>query len=121
MLRPEITFVYNSKTGIANVLIDIFHKMISPDTYQCNLCKLTHDNFGKKQDFKKFLEEDHIDIRFYYKDEYEKKFGQGFEYPFVKISIGNKDIFIKRSVINNFKDFSELQTEIKKQIDNLFG
>ncbi len=32
----EIQFIYNAKNGLANSIIDLAHKIISPDTYQCN-------------------------------------------------------------------------------------
>ena len=40
-----LLFVYNAKSGIANVLVDISHKLLSPETYSCNLCVITHNTF----------------------------------------------------------------------------
>ena len=41
----EIQFIYNAKSGLANSIFDLAHKLISPDTYECNLCKITHGAF----------------------------------------------------------------------------
>ncbi len=119
MSKPELTFVYNADSGMLNTLLDMGHKIFSPGTCRCDLCKLTHNHFRKKRDFKKFIEESNFKIHFYHKNEYEKIFGQNFEYPFIKIGRDNKNAFINSKVINSVKDFSELQIEIRKKIDNL--
>ena len=47
--KDGLIFVYNAKSGTLNAAIDYFHKIVSPETYDCNLCILTYDNFGKKK------------------------------------------------------------------------
>ena len=39
----NIIFVYNAKGGKWNYILDTVHKYASPSTYECNLCKITHD------------------------------------------------------------------------------
>ena len=43
----ELIFIYNAQKGRLNSLIDYIHKTVSPGTYSCNLCAITH-NFKKK-------------------------------------------------------------------------
>ena len=38
----ELIFIYNAKSGFINELVDIPHKIISPETYDCNLCAITY-------------------------------------------------------------------------------
>jgi len=38
-------FVYNADSGPINGLKDYFHKIIKPETYECNLCAVTFGNF----------------------------------------------------------------------------
>ena len=36
-MRKSIVFVYNADSGLFNMVTDTAHKMLSPDTYECNL------------------------------------------------------------------------------------
>jgi hypothetical protein len=37
-----LNFVYNADAGIAAGIMDSIHKVVSPDTYACDLCAITH-------------------------------------------------------------------------------
>ena len=63
-----LIFVYNARSGVFNTLIDYFHKMISPSTYECNLCSLTYNNYGKVKAWKQFIQSLNIPIYFKYSD-----------------------------------------------------
>lgn len=67
-------FVYNAKSGFWNKSIDMAHKIISPSTYLCDLCDLTHNNFSENQIWKKFRENSNYDFIFMYKDEFLSKY-----------------------------------------------
>ena len=67
----HLLFVYNAKSDIINSTFDFAHKIISPKTYGCNLCKLTHGNFGEKKSWKEFKEQNKNKLEFYHKDEFE--------------------------------------------------
>ena len=53
---PGLVFVYNAEGGVFNTLTDVAHKIFSPQTYQCNLCALTHAAFGMRKEWKTFLD-----------------------------------------------------------------
>ena len=40
ILNQNLVVVYNAKSGGLNAVLDYVHKMVSPETYDCNLCKL---------------------------------------------------------------------------------
>ena len=64
----EIIFIYNAKSGFFNAFLDWSHKIISPKTYDCNLCSITYNNFGKEKKWKEFLKNINIQSHFYYID-----------------------------------------------------
>ena len=70
----KLLFVYNANSGKLNSLFDIGHKLLSPSTYQCSLCALTHNTFKENTIWKKFREESQFQMEFYHKDEFEAKF-----------------------------------------------
>ena len=63
-----LVFVYNARSGVFNSLIDFFHKIISPSTYECSLCSLTYNNYGKVKAWKQFIQSLNIPIYFKYSD-----------------------------------------------------
>lgn len=38
----KLIFVYNSDSTFASLIKDTAHKLASPTTYPCNLCRLTY-------------------------------------------------------------------------------
>jgi hypothetical protein len=73
--KPSLVFVYNADSGLFNTLSDVAHKILSPETYACNLCALTHTAFGMRREWKKFLH--HLDARleFLHADELRGRYG----------------------------------------------
>ena len=70
----KLLFVYNANSGKLNSLFDVGHKLISPSSYKCSLCALTHNVFSENATWKKFRDESHFDMVFYHRDEFEIKF-----------------------------------------------
>src|SRR5205085_12170638 len=70
-----LIFVYNAESGLFNALSDMAHKLISPETYQCNLCALTYSAFGMRKSWKQFLETLDRPIEFLHADELKQQHG----------------------------------------------
>jgi len=68
----KIIFVYNANSSLFAQVTDYAHKVISPDTYQCNLCQLTHGNMGMKKEWKDFVQKLPYESEFLHKDEFVK-------------------------------------------------
>lgn len=79
----ELIFVYNAKSTIAHRLFVALHKSISPSTYNCDLCSLTHGNIGATKAWEDFYSRSGIPIRLFYKDQFQKYFQKEIEYPAV--------------------------------------
>ncbi len=74
-VKPKIVFVYNAESGVFNLAADIAHKIFSPQTYACNLCAITHSNFGMRKDWKTYLESLENPLEFLHADEFNSKYG----------------------------------------------
>ena len=74
--KPKIIFVYNADSGVFNLLSDIAHKIFSPQTYECNLCAITHSNFGMKKEWKEYLDSLDNPLEFLHADEFKDKYDQ---------------------------------------------
>ena len=70
----KLVFVYNADSGVFNLMSDVAHKIFSPQTYACNLCAITHSNFGMRKEWKIFLETLKNPPEFLHADEFQKKY-----------------------------------------------
>ena len=52
----ELIFIYNAKSGVVNELIDFAHKIVSPETYDCNLCAISYGAFAMKKKWSTYIE-----------------------------------------------------------------
>lgn len=75
-MRTNLVFVYNADSGLFNTVTDIAHKILSPETYVCNLCELTHGTFKVREDWVKFLKTLNADCEFLHRDEFHARYSQ---------------------------------------------
>ena len=66
----KLLFVYKAKSNLLNPVFNYAHKIISPSTYECKLCKLTHDNFSEKESWLTFKKEYKTPIEFFHKNKF---------------------------------------------------
>ena len=109
--KPKLVFVYNADSGVFNLFADIAHKIFSPATYACNLCALTHTNFGMKKDWKAFLESLNRSLEFLHADEFQTKYEFGkVELPAVFAeSGGDLNLIINAAEINSCESLDDLK------------
>jgi len=69
-----LVFVYNADRGLFNMMADISHKVLSPSTYPCNLCALTHGAFSMRKEWRDFLAKIKPPLTFLHRDEFRKEF-----------------------------------------------
>lgn len=69
-----LIFVYNADSGFFNVLMDSAHKLLSPDTYTCSLCALTHGTWKMRKRWADFLKSLPVDVKFLHRDEMDSTF-----------------------------------------------
>ena len=70
----KIVFVYNANSNPFKQAFDFFKRTAYPQTYQCNLTKLTHDGLNMKQQFQSFLQNSPFKAQFYHRDMFNKKY-----------------------------------------------
>jgi hypothetical protein len=115
----EIQFIYNAKNGLANSIFDLAHKIISPDTYECILCKITHGAFTDNKKFKQLKEK--YNITLWHIDDYETKYSKESKYPLIIIrDEKQKEIGrISTEEINSLTDVDEVEMILKFSTDKL--
>ena len=68
----QLIFVYNAESGLFNAAADLAHKILSPSTYACQLCALTHSPLGMRRQWSEYLESLSIEKKFLHKDEWQQ-------------------------------------------------
>ena len=113
----KLIFVYNADSGLFNTVTDIAHKMLSPKTYSCNLCALTHGHFKIKEDWVNFLEEIDSELEFLHRDEFVEKYNySNAELPAIFIEEnGELSPWLDQAIINEIQTLNNLKTAIIKR------
>jgi hypothetical protein len=105
----ELLIVYNAHSDAFSAITDYAHKVLSPSTYKCDLCSLTHHNFGERSKWKEFKNSTNAKISFWYIKEFEKKFVQRFDYPVVLERRRNSlKCVVDKERLSKIKDVSTL-------------
>ena len=115
--KDGLIFVYNAKSGPLNAAIDYFHKILSPQTYDCNLCILTYDNFGKKKEWEAFLKNLDVPIQFLYADDM-KILGMDESIKLPILMAEGSEVLIDSKKMNSFDSIDKLMEEILNIIKN---
>jgi hypothetical protein len=116
--EQSIIFVYNADSGIINTVKDYWHKIIKPSTYECNLCALTFNNLGMKNEWRTFVDDLGIPVEFIHRDEWMKMYPkENVEFPVAFLKRGDKlKLFINHEEINKCKTLDELMELVKNKM-----
>lgn len=72
----RLLMVYNAEDGLFNALTDWAHKIFSPSTYECPLCRHTYGVRGMLMPWKTFLERQPFRTEFLYRPDFRTKYPQ---------------------------------------------
>ncbi|MEW7290921.1 GTPase [Aquimarina sp. 2304DJ70-9] len=114
-----LTFVYNAKSDYWNKQLDGIHKIISPSTYSCDLCSLTHGNFSEKKIWKDFKQNSGLEIEFMYKNEFEDAYPNIKEFDFPMILQKDKntiEVLFDSKKIASLESTEELIKKLQKKM-----
>lgn len=114
----KLIFVYNANSGLWNGAMDAVHKVMSPSTYKCSLCKITYGTLKAKKSWINFIRDLPIESRFLHKDDFHQEFQKDKELP--AIFIQNKRELIKIISSSQLKEMSlaQLQCKISFELEN---
>ena len=120
----ELILVYNADSGFFNIVKDGLHKIVSPSTYQCNLCALSYGTVRMKDEWKAFIDKLKIPVEFLHRDEFLRKLKShphnmmnANPIPAVFLDKGGKiSLFITQNEINECKTLKDLMNLIPKKL-----
>lgn len=120
----KLIFIYNANSGMGNGLMDIAHKLLSPGTYECSLCNLTHGVFSEHKLWKSFRKESGVEMEFLHRDEFERQYASKFGYKFtfpVVLMVENNDfqLLIATEELNGLKDLDALTSLLRSHLSRI--
>lgn len=110
----KLIFVYNADSGFVNTLMDIGHKALDPDTYQCNLCSLTHGVLSEHKQWKEFRKRSSAEMKFLHRDEFEQEYKRKFDYPVVLKEDRELEVVISQAELDDIPTLDRLIEEVNK-------
>ncbi|WP_289063368.1 GTPase [uncultured Zobellia sp.] len=118
----KLVFIYNADSGLKNSLLDSAHKILSPSTYDCNLCDITFGVFTENKVWKGFRESTSMEMEFLHRDEYKKqyasKFGNKFTFPIILARTNNDlEVFVGTEEMNMIENAESLVDLITKRME----
>ena len=116
--HKELIFIYNAKSGFINELVDFAHKIISPETYDCNLFAITFGSFRMEKRWTDYIQSLPINSVFTYQDKlYENKL-KNVKLPSVFLRNGTELKELISSVeINKLNDLQQLIKILDKKLE----
>ena len=117
----KLIFVYNADAGLFNTITDIAHKVISPKTYSCNLCALTHGYFSVRDNWVSFIEGLGVDCEFLHRDEFRQQYSQqSVELPAIYARHdGRLEVLLAAADIDSYDSIESLKSAISEKLRNL--
>ena len=107
--ESELIFVYNAKSGMVNELLDFAHKIVSPSTYNCNLCAISYGNFTMKKKWSDYISSLPVRSTFTYKDKVSEYGYNNIELPSIIFRNGSRSkVIISSEEINKLKKIDQL-------------
>ncbi|HWS99771.1 MAG TPA: hypothetical protein VN256_05800 [Pyrinomonadaceae bacterium] len=113
-----LVFVYNAESGLFNAVGDMSRKILSPETYQCNLCALTYSTFRMRKSWKQFIETLGRPSEFLHADELSERHGvSGVPLPAVFTKEGGSlKLHIEASEIQQCRTLDDLMGLVRKRV-----
>jgi len=116
----ELIIIYNVKSGFVNEMIDFAHKIVSPKTYECNLCAISYNTFTKKKRWSDYINSLPIKSVFTYKDKVSSlnKELSNLEFPTIIFRNGVElNEIISRKEINSINNINQLISLLNERLD----
>lgn len=112
----ELIFVYNADSGLFNALADAAHKAFSPQTYACNLCRVTYGLLREKRAWRDFVASLGCQTTFLHRDELARRFpGLKIDLPAV-VSVGDAgvpSVCVDATTLNRCRTIEQLSACVR--------
>lgn len=120
---PKLVLVYNADNGLFNAITDTVHKVISPSTYACSLCRFTYGIRGMVKAWSDYLGSLDHPLEFLHRDEFRERFDSP-DVPLPMILLQDGDevaVVLSADEINACSDLEQLIAKLDERIGSPAG
>jgi hypothetical protein len=118
-----LIFVYNADATLVSQAFDFVHKVVSPQTYNCNLCRLTYGVFTEKMDWREFVRNLPMTTTFLHRDQFRQEYPRFADIPLPAVFIrrSNDDIFpiIDSVELNHLEELNDLKSLLTARLGRI--
>lgn len=110
-MKSTLLFVYNADSTLFARVSDAVHKVVSPATYACNLCKITYSSISVKKEWKDYIQSLDSPVRFLHKDQFLAEFPtyNTWNFPLVaRQKESELDLVISSTELNSIESMDRL-------------
>ena len=87
MTPPCLIFVYNAQAGVFAGMLDSIHKAVSPSTYPCGLCAITHGSLTMDRRWRDWLRSLTIETRFHHRPDFRAAWPAARDWPLPLVAL----------------------------------
>ena len=121
MKIQKLIFVYNEDANPVSMAINFVHRIVSPHTYDCNLCDLTYGYLTMKKDWKDYIGGLPVPSEFYLRSRFLKRYpnleGARFPAVFSMTSAGAIENFLSADDVNAANSLDDLKALVAARLE----
>ena len=123
MTNKKLIFIYNADTGLFNTVTDIAHKIFSPKSYECQLCKITHGWFSMHEEWSKGIEKLGCEIEYLHRDQLGERYSDlrsTLEFPCILLEseTHQAQVLIKKQEIEQCSEINAMLEAITQKLND---
>ncbi len=118
-MTARLVFVYNANAGLLAGALDSIHKTLSPDSYACNLCALTHGLITMRPQWRQWLKQLPVEADFYHRPDFRLAFPKlaGEPLPLVgKVEQGRFTMLLDADALGKLDNVDQLVAALRAKL-----
>ena len=118
-MSNRLVFVYNAKAGLLAGALDTIHKTLSPNTYACDLCALTHGALTMRTQWRSWLKSLSIQADFYHRPDFRIAYPEFANEPLPLVGIVTQSqlsVLLSRDALAELKSLDDLMSALKSKL-----
>lgn len=118
-MSNRLVFVYNAKAGLLAGALDSIHKTLSPSTYACDLCALTHGALTMRPQWRSWLKSLSIHADFYHRPDFRVAYPAFAAAPLPLVGVvtrGQLSVLLCRDELSELTSLDDLVSALQSKL-----
>jgi hypothetical protein len=119
-VSARLVFVYNANAGLIAGALDSIHKTLSPATYSCDLCAVTHGFFTMRPQWRAWLKSLPYEPEFYHRPDFRAAFPEMSDQPLPLVALveeGRLFVLLDADALGKVSSIDELVASLEARLN----